>query len=87
MCVIQTRIDDKTREAAEKVLNDLGITIGDGIRMFLKQVDIDKGLPFQPSLQKHIPNAATIKAIAQTDAGVNVKTFKTKKAFFKDLGI
>ena len=87
MGVLQTRVDDETRAAAEEVLSSLGITIGDGIRMFLKQVYIDKGLPFQPSLERHMPNAATRKTIAEAEAGVGVKTFKTKKALFKDLGL
>ena len=87
MTVVQTRIDDKTRKQAEKVLNGLGITIGDGIRMFLRQVHIDKGLPFKPSLISHIPNTKTKKTIADAEAGIGIKTFKTKEALFKDLGL
>ena len=87
MTVVQTRIDDKTRKQAEKVLNGLGITIGDGIRMFLRQVHIDKGLPFKPSLISHYPNEETKKAIADAEAGIGIKKFKTKEALFKDLGL
>ena len=87
MSVLQTRVDDSTREAAEKVLNSLGISIGDGIRMFLKQVHIDQGLPFQPSLERHIPNEATRKVIAQAEAGTGIKTAKTREELFRELGL
>ncbi|MDR2576191.1 MAG: type II toxin-antitoxin system RelB/DinJ family antitoxin [Treponema sp.] len=87
MGVLQTRVDDSTREAAEKVLNGLGISISDGIRMFLKQVHIDQGLPFQPSLERHIPNEATKKVIEQAEAGIEVRTAKTKEELFREIGL
>ena len=87
MTVVQTRVDDKTRKQAGKVLNGLGITIGDGIRMFLRQVHIDKGLPFKPTLVSHIPNSKTIKKISDGEVGIGIKTFKTKESLFKDLGL
>ena len=84
--VIQTRIDSKLKGNAEKVFSALGFSLNDGIRMFLNQVAIDKGLPFRPSLRSR-PNAETRRIIAETDAGINVKTFKTKEDLFKDLEI
>ncbi|MDR2098478.1 MAG: type II toxin-antitoxin system RelB/DinJ family antitoxin [Rickettsiales bacterium] len=96
MTVIQTRIDDKVKKHAEEVFNSLGITLNDGIRLFLNQVRIDRGLPFRPTLgdewaahnaSSHIPNKETEGAIRKVKAGIGTKTFKTKEALFKDLGI
>jgi addiction module RelB/DinJ family antitoxin len=48
--VIQTRIDLKVRQEAESVLNAMGLSISDGIRMFLQQVVNERALPFQPRI-------------------------------------
>jgi len=57
--MIHARIDPKLKESAERVFSTLGISTTEAIRLFLKQVQLHKGLPF-PVL---IPNAQTIAAI------------------------
>jgi addiction module antitoxin, RelB/DinJ family len=82
--VVQTRIEDSVKNNAEKVLNALGLSINDGIRMFLNQVTIDQGMPFRPALG-HYPNEETRKVIAEADAGIGVKHFDSVEALFEDL--
>ena len=37
-CTVRARIDSATKEKAEKVLKDMGLTISVAIRMYLKQI-------------------------------------------------
>ena len=47
MPTIQLRIDKKTKQSAKKVLNDIGMDISSAIKIYLKQVVIRNGIPFQ----------------------------------------
>lgn len=42
---IQIRIDEKTKEDATAILNYLGLDMSTALRMFLKRVVTDNGLP------------------------------------------
>ena len=48
--VITTRVDPTLKANAEKVLAQLGMTTAQAITMFLKQVELNRGLPFTPRL-------------------------------------
>lgn len=47
MGTIQIRIDEKTKTAAKKILETLGLDISGAIKMYLKQIILRKGLPFK----------------------------------------
>lgn len=47
--IIQTRIDSDVRQNAENILNSMGLSLNDGIRMFLHQLINDRAMPFRPS--------------------------------------
>lgn len=84
--VIQTRIDKSVKVRAERIFSRLGLTLNDGIRMFVNQVTIDRGMPFRPLIGDE-PNEKTCRIIEETNAGRGVKTLKTKEELFKDLEI
>ncbi|MEZ5537942.1 MAG: type II toxin-antitoxin system RelB/DinJ family antitoxin [Thiolinea sp.] len=48
--VITTRVDPDLKASAEEVLAKLGMTTAQAITMFLKQVELNQGLPFTPRL-------------------------------------
>ena len=48
--VITTRIDPMLKANVEQVLAQLGMTTAQAITMFLKQVELNRGLPFMPRL-------------------------------------
>ena len=50
--VIRSRIDSSIKLEAQALLERLGLTMSDAIRLFLHQVVIEKGLPFQVKLTK-----------------------------------
>ena len=61
--MIHARIDPKLKESAERVFSTLGISTTEAIRLFMKQVELHKGLPFPLA----IPNAQTIAAMRETN--------------------
>ena len=62
---IAARIEPKLKKSAEGVLHKLGVSTTDAITIFMQQVVIRKGLPFDV----RIPNAETRAALAEIEAG------------------
>jgi addiction module RelB/DinJ family antitoxin len=50
--VVRSRIDSSIKLEAQSLLERFGLTMSDAIRLFLHQVVIEKGLPFQVKLPK-----------------------------------
>ncbi len=63
--MIHTRIDENLKREAELVFSALGINTADAIRMFLTQVTLKRGIPFDVK----IPNKETREAME--DARLN----------------
>jgi len=49
---INVRIDAPTKVAAEAIFSEIGVSTADAIRMFYRQVIIQRGLPFVPKTAK-----------------------------------
>ncbi|MBQ6502741.1 MAG: type II toxin-antitoxin system RelB/DinJ family antitoxin [Flexilinea sp.] len=47
---IYTRVDPDTKRQAELILSQLGIPMSNAVGMFLKQVVIQRGIPFEMKL-------------------------------------
>ena len=47
---IQIRTDKEVKAAADSIFNKLGITMSDGINIFLRQVNLYGGFPFDVKL-------------------------------------
>ena len=52
---IYARVEPEIKEQAEKVLSQLGIPVSSAISMFLRQVVIKRGIPFDVTLPENIP--------------------------------
>ena len=55
-----TRVDPETKEQAEQILNELGMPMSNAIGMFLKQVVIHRGIPFEMKLPSEPRNVKAI---------------------------
>lgn len=62
---ITARIEPKLKASAEGVLQKLGMSTSEAITVFLRQVTLRRGLPFEV----RIPNAASRRAIDELEAG------------------
>ena len=60
--MIRARVEPKLKNDAETILESLGLTASDAIRVFYKRIVSCKGLPFDML----VPNAETRKALLST---------------------
>lgn len=49
MTTLSIRIEEKTKKAAQKTLESLGLDLSSAVKMFLHQVVLEQGIPFKPS--------------------------------------
>ena len=61
---ITARVEPKLKAQAGRVLEKVGVSTSDAITMFLRQVVMQQGLPFEP----RIPNAETRKALEELES-------------------
>jgi DNA-damage-inducible protein J len=81
--MITTRVDPDLKADAEKVLSKLGISTTEAINLFLSQVRLRKGLPFDVK----IPNKTTLKAMKDAEDGRNLSSYDSLDLFFKKMAI
>ena len=71
--VVHARIDRATKAATEKVLESLGMTPTEAIRLFYRQIAIRKSFP----LELHVPNKLTASVLSRSDRNEDIETFET----------
>ena len=76
---IRARVDVKLKADAEAVLDNLGLTASEAIRLFYRQVALRKGLPFDVKL----PNVATRQVMKELDEGKGVARYEDFDEFRK----
>ena len=64
--LVQARIDPKIKEEASAVLEDMGLSVSDAVRLMLVKTAKEKTLPFEIWR----PNAETMTAIKEAKAGL-----------------
>ena len=79
--VVRARIDSETKARAEEVLQAMGLSVSDAIRLLLLRVADEKRLPFAVQA----PNVTTVKAMKELDEGKG-KRFGSAEELFQDLG-
>ena len=75
---ITARVEPALKASAEDVLQEIGVSTTEAITIFLRQVVLQRGLPFDV----RIPNTATRKAIEELEAGKG-KRFATVDGMMK----
>ena len=78
--VVRARIDRRLKQEAAAVLEGMGLSVSDAVRMMLVRVAAEKRLPFSPLR----PNATTVKAMKAARAG-KVARFETLDDLMTDL--
>ena len=63
------KLDVEVKAKAKEIFKELGITMGEAVNIFLSQVALHKGLPFEVK----IPNEETKKAIEEARKGINME--------------
>lgn len=68
---VNARMESQLKKKAEVILHQVGLSSAEAIRLFYRQICLQKGLPFDVK----IPNKETIAAMQDADAR---KTHKVK---------
>ncbi len=64
------RVEPEIKEQAEKVLDQLGIPMSNAVGMFLRQVVLQRGIPFEMKLPQNAPLAYSSLTKEQFDAEI-----------------
>ena len=64
------RVEPELKEQAEQVLSQLGIPMSNAVSMFLRQVVLQRGIPFEMKLPKEPPLAYGNLTKAQLDTAL-----------------
>jgi len=80
---VTARIASESNRNIEKIFDKLGMTVSEGIELFLRQVESCQGLPFKVS----VPNEETCQAMAEAQDKAKLASFATPVALFEELGI
>ncbi len=76
--VVRARVDGDIKQRAELVLDSIGLSMSDAIRIFLHQVIVRQEFPFELK----VPNAVTLAAM---NAPVEPQTYSSAKALFDEV--
>ena len=80
---VRARLEPKLKKETELIFEELGINTTEAIRIFFKQVKLQRGLPFEMK----IPNEITEEAILDAKTRKNVSSFESEDELFEDLDI
>ncbi len=75
---VKARIDKNTKVEAEEVLEKIGLSTSDAIRMFYRQIVLRKGLPFSVN----IPNTITRKSLSRKEMS---KSYPNTEEMFDEI--
>ena len=78
---IQTRIDPAVKHNAQIILKKLNISMSEAISMYLSQITLQNGIPFEIKL----PNAVTANTLKDSEEGKNLHKVNSVEDLFQEL--
>jgi DNA-damage-inducible protein J len=67
---IYTRLEPEIKEQAEQILAKLGIPVANAVNLFLHQVVLRKGIPFEVSLPQNEPMMYSVLSTEQLNTEI-----------------
>lgn len=80
---VRARIDENLKNEAATVLETMGLTVSDLVRITLTKVAREKALPFE----LRVPSGLTAQTLAKSERGEDLHYAENADALFKELGI
>ncbi len=81
------RVEPKVKEEVEKILNSLGMTSTEAINIYLRQIILNSGIPFEIKMPQF--SDEMLEAIAEAEEiekhPENYKSFESVEDFMEDL--
>ena len=78
---IQARIDVKSKEQTQKILDILGLTMSEAISLYFRQIVLHRGIPFDIE----IPNELTAKVLKTSRKGRGLHKAASVDKLFREL--
>ena len=78
---IQTRVDPKIKRDAQKILSTLNISMSEAISLYLTQITLKKGIPFEIK----IPNNLTAQTLKASENGKELHKVTNVDELFQEL--
>lgn len=78
---VQVRVDEQTKAQAKKVLGALHLSMSEAICLFLRQVVLHRGIPFEVKL----PNDLTRETLEKAEQGIDVHRVSSVDGLFEEL--
>jgi len=75
MTTIQVRVDERTKRRSKKILNDIGLDMSSAVKLFLHQVIIRRGIPFNALTENGLTIEQEQEILRRSDEakrGINV---------------
>jgi DNA-damage-inducible protein J len=69
------KLDKQAKDEAKKIFKKLGLTMGEAFNLFLHQVQLKQGLPFDV----RIPNEKTKRVLDEGRKGINMEEFSLEE--------
>jgi DNA-damage-inducible protein J len=78
--VVRARIDPDLKRQATEVLDEMGLSLSDAIRLLFVRIAADRAMPFEV----RAPNKQTIAALEESERG-GLPAFQSIEALMADL--
>ena len=79
---VRARIEPQLKIEVESVLTELGLSVSEAIEMYMRQIKLMHGIPFNI----RIPNAITQQTFDDTDSGKNLNRYDNTQDMFETFG-
>ena len=81
--VVHARMDAELKAEAESILKQIGLSSAEAIRIFYKQIELNRGIPFDVK----VPNKVTEATLIKSTKGEEIYQAKDADELFSELGI
>jgi DNA-damage-inducible protein J len=81
--MIRARTEKALKQDTDRIFKALGLSLSEAINLFLRQVKLQKGIPFDVKM----PNQTTLKAMKDVHTKKNLAQATDLDDLFKKLGI
>ena len=79
--VIQTRVTPEIKSSVQKILDELNITMSEAISVYLTQITLHRGIPFELK----IPNRITADTLKKSEEGKELHDVSGTDELFGEL--
>lgn len=79
--MVHVRVDPETKSKAKSILDELNISLSEAFKLYLRQIILHKGIPFEVK----IPTALTDKTLRKSEAGQKLHRVSGVDELFQEL--